>query len=129
IMLQQTQVDRVIPYFERFTARFPDFAALAAAPRAAVIQLWARLGYNRRAAQLHELARLVVERHGGQLPADAATLRALPGIGPYTAGAILSIAFGPDEPALDTNVRRVVARYAFEHEPSPVALREAARDL
>src|SRR5689334_19848011 len=107
IMLQQTQVDRVIPYFEQFTTRFPDFAALAAAPRADVIRLWAGLGYNRRAVQLHELARIVVERHDGELPSDREALRALPGIGPYTAGAILSIAFGQDEPALDTNVRRV----------------------
>jgi A/G-specific adenine glycosylase len=129
IMLQQTQVDRVIPYFERFVARFPDFKALAAAPRADVIQLWAGLGYNRRAAQLHELARLVVERHGGELPPDAEALRKLPGIGPYTVGAVLSIAFGQDEPALDTNVRRVVARYAFESDPTPRALQQAAHEL
>jgi A/G-specific adenine glycosylase len=129
VMLQQTQVDRVIPYFERFVARFPGFAALAAAPRADVIQLWAGLGYNRRAAQLHELARCVVEEHAGDLPADATALAALPGIGPYTVGALLSIAFGQDAPALDTNVRRVVARYCFEDEPSPAELRKAAQDL
>jgi A/G-specific adenine glycosylase len=129
VMLQQTQVDRVIPYFERFVTRFPDFAALAAAPRADVIQLWAGLGYNRRAAQLHELARRAVEEHAGDLPADAAALAALPGIGPYTVGALLSIAFGQDAPALDTNVRRVVARYCFEDEPTPPELRQAAQDL
>jgi A/G-specific adenine glycosylase len=127
IMLQQTQVDRVIPYFEAFTARFSGFEALAAAPRSEVIQLWAGLGYNRRAVHLHELARAVVERHGGQLPADREALLALPGIGPYTAGAILSIAFGQDEPALDTNVRRVIARFAFPEPPSEREIAEAAR--
>ena len=129
IMLQQTQVDRVVPYFEEFTARFPDFNALAEASRADVIRLWAGLGYNRRAVQLHELARIVVARYRGELPADRAALLALPGIGPYTAGAILSIAFGKDEPALDTNVRRVVGRVAFADPPSPAALTAAATQL
>ena len=128
-MLQQTQVDRVIPYFQRFVAQFPDFEALAAAPRADVIHVWAGLGYNRRAVQLHELARIVVERHGGELPRDADALRRLPGIGPYTVGAVLSIAFGQDEPALDTNVRRVVARYLFEEEPDAKTLSAATRAL
>ncbi|MEA2642398.1 MAG: A/G-specific adenine glycosylase [Chloroflexota bacterium] len=129
IMLQQTQVDRVIPYFERFTERFPDFATLAVAPRADVIRLWAGLGYNRRAVQLHELARTVMETHAGELPADRAALLALPGIGPYTAGAILSIAFGQDEPALDTNVRRVIGRVAFAAPLGPAALSAAASRL
>jgi A/G-specific adenine glycosylase len=129
VMLQQTQVDRVIPYFERFTEQFPSFDALAAAQRSEVILAWAGLGYNRRAAQLHELAAAVVERHGGQLPADRASLLALPGIGPYTAGALLSIAFGMDEPALDTNVARVVRRYAFDAPPGIAAVREAAHAL
>jgi A/G-specific adenine glycosylase len=129
IMLQQTQVDRVIPYFERFTTQFPTFAVLAAAPRADVIRAWAGLGYNRRAVQLHELAAVVVARHGGKLPADRAALLALPGIGPYTAGALLSIAFGKDEPALDTNVARVVGRYAFASPPRIPEVRAAAQAL
>src|SRR5581483_3414306 len=113
IMLQQTQVDRVVPYFAAFMARFPDFKALAEAPRADVIRAWAGLGYNRRAVHLHLLAHEVVERYGSELPVDRQALLGLPGIGPYTAGAILSIAFGQDEPALDTNVRRVVSRVAY----------------
>jgi A/G-specific adenine glycosylase len=128
-MLQQTQVDRVIPYYERFTEQFPTFTALAAAPRADVIRAWAGLGYNRRAAQLHELAAAVVERHDGELPSDRRALLALPGIGPYTAGALLSIAFGQDEPALDTNVMRVVRRYCFDALPDSEQLRDAARTL
>jgi A/G-specific adenine glycosylase len=128
-MLQQTQVDRVIPYFQRFTEQFPSFAALAAAPRGDVIRAWAGLGYNRRAVQLHELAAVIVERHAGRLPADRAALLALPGIGPYTAGALLSIAFGQDEPALDTNVARVVRRYAFDAPAGVGSVRAAARAL
>ncbi len=128
-MLQQTQVDRVIPYFERFTEQFPSLAALAAASRADVIRAWAGLGYNRRAVKLHELAQAVVARHGGQLPADRAALLALPGIGPYTAGALLSMAFGQDEPALDTNVARVVARYNFNAPVRPADVQAAARRM
>ena len=129
LLLQQTQVDRVIPYFERFTTRFPSFEALAAAPRAEVIRLWSGLGYNRRAVHLHETARIVVERYGGQLPADRQELQSLPGIGPYTASALLSIAFGCAELAADTNVRRVVSRYAFDQPTSERALEAAARKL
>jgi A/G-specific adenine glycosylase len=128
-MLQQTQVDRVIPYFERFLELFPSFVTLAAAPRADVIRAWAGLGYNRRPVQLHELAAAVIERHGGRLPSDRQALLALPGIGPYTAGALLSIAFGQDVPALDTNVMRVVRRYAFTTAPSTAVLRDAAQEL
>jgi A/G-specific adenine glycosylase len=113
LMLQQTQVDRVVPYFERFMAQFPSFEALAAASRADVIRLWSGLGYNRRAVHLHEAARLVVDRHSGRLPSDRESLEALPGIGPYTAGAVLSMAFGQNEAAPDTNVRRVIGRYAL----------------
>ncbi|MBM2810325.1 MAG: HhH-GPD family protein [Chloroflexi bacterium] len=128
-MLQQTQVDRVVPYYEAFVERFPSFEALAQAQRADVIRIWGGLGYNRRAVHLHELARVVVERHGGELPSDRRQLLALPGIGPYTAGALLSIGFGQDEPALDTNVRRVVARYAFSGAPNPSDLEWAAAYL
>ena len=129
LMLQQTQVDRVIPYFERFVARFPSLRALAQAPRAEVIQLWSGLGYNRRAVHLHEAAKLVVERHEGDLPADRAALEALPGIGPYTAGALLSIAFGRNEPAPDTNVRRVIGRYVMSGPATAQTVAGAARQL
>jgi len=110
IMLQQTRVEAVIPYFERFLTAFPDVAELAAAPLEQVLKSWEGLGYYSRARHLHQAARVVVERHGGQLPADAAALLQLPGIGLYTAGAIASIAFGQPEPAVDGNVLRVTAR-------------------
>src|SRR5205823_8512178 len=129
LMLQQTQVDRVVPYFERFVARFPTFEALAGGPRAEVIRLWSGLGYNRRAVNLHQAAAIVVERHDGELPAERAALEAVPGIGPYAAGAILSIAFGHDEVAPDTNVRRVIGRYALGGSPTARAADEAARQL
>jgi len=109
-MLQQTQVERVIPLFERFVASFPDFAALAAASRADVVRAWKGLGYNSRAVRLHELARAIRERYGGRLPADEAALRALPGVGPYTASAIRAFAFQADALAVDTNVRRIAER-------------------
>jgi A/G-specific adenine glycosylase len=129
LMLQQTQVDRVVPYFERFIAELPSFAALARAPRADVIRLWSGLGYNRRAVHLHEAARLVVERHHGMLPADRQALEALPGIGPYTAGAVLSIAFGKNEAAPDTNVRRVIGRYALGGEALDQSVDAAVKRL
>jgi len=110
IMLQQTQVRTVIPYYERFLASFPDVASLAAADEEEVLAVWSGLGYYRRARALHAGARVVLERHAGILPGDAAALRMLPGIGRYTAGAIASIAFGQPEPVLDGNVRRVLSR-------------------
>jgi A/G-specific adenine glycosylase len=110
IMLQQTQVRTVLPYYERFLERFPDVASLAAANEEEVLAAWSGLGYYRRARALHAGARLLLERHSGVLPGDAETLRTLPGIGRYTAGAIASIAFGRPEPVLDGNVRRVLAR-------------------
>jgi A/G-specific adenine glycosylase len=110
IMLQQTQVTTVLPYYDAFLARFPDVAALAAATEDEVLAQWTGLGYYRRARSLHRGAREVVARHDGVLPADAEGLRALPGIGRYTAGAIASIAFDKPEPILDGNVRRVLAR-------------------
>jgi A/G-specific adenine glycosylase len=113
IMLQQTQVDRVIPKYHAFLAAFPTLAALAQAPTADVIRLWAGLGYNRRAVNLQRAARVIVEQHGGQFPQDVAALRALPGIGPYTAGAIACFAFEQDVAFLDTNIRRVVRRVCF----------------
>ena len=110
MMLQQTQVATVVPYFERWLAQFPDVNALAAAPLDAVLKAWEGLGYYARARNLHRAAQIVAAQHGGQLPGDRAALLALPGIGAYTAGAILSLAFGRPEPVLDGNVRRVLCR-------------------
>ncbi|MFM8290964.1 MAG: A/G-specific adenine glycosylase [Planctomycetia bacterium] len=110
IMLQQTQVERVKEFFTRFIARFPDVRALAAAREPEVLRLWEGLGYYRRARQLHAAAKVIVAEHGGEFPQSAAELRALPGIGRYTAGAIASIAFGAREPIVEANSRRVIAR-------------------
>lgn len=110
IMLQQTRVDTVIPYFRRFLARFPDPAALAAAPLRDVLKLWEGLGYYSRARQIHKTAHLLVRDHGGKLPADPAQLAALPGLGPYTTAAVASFAFGHPLAVLDGNVIRVFAR-------------------
>lgn len=111
IMLQQTRVDTAIPYFNRFVERFPTVRDLAEAPEAEVLKLWEGLGYYSRARNLQEAARQVVERHGGRLPADRDALASLKGIGPYTVGAILSIAFNVPEPAVDGNVMRVLSRF------------------
>ena len=110
IMLQQTQVQVVIPYFERFVAALPDLPALARAPLDEVLALWSGLGYYARARNLHAAARLCVQQHGGDLPRDLAALMALPGIGRSTAGAILAQAWGDRHPILDGNVKRVLAR-------------------
>jgi A/G-specific adenine glycosylase len=110
VMLQQTQVDRVIPKYESFLDRFPTLQSLAAAPVDEVIRIWSGLGYNRRAVNLHRAARAVVERHGGVMPETVDELRALPGIGPYTAGAIACFAFEQDVGFIDTNIRRVLHR-------------------
>jgi A/G-specific adenine glycosylase len=111
IMLQQTQVATVIPYFERFMARFPSLPELAAAPLDDVLQHWSGLGYYARARNLHKAAHAVVEEHAGELPQDLEALCALPGIGRSTAGAILSLACGQVQPILDGNVKRVLCRY------------------
>ncbi|MGH2409789.1 MAG: A/G-specific adenine glycosylase, partial [Chloroflexota bacterium] len=110
VMLQQTQVDRVLPKYGEFLTRFPTIADLAAAPVSEVIRAWKGLGYNLRAIRLHRIAQQVVARHGSELPGTAAGLLALEGIGPYTAGAVACFAFGLPEPVLDTNVRRVLGR-------------------
>jgi len=112
IMLQQTRVETVIPYFLSFTDRFPDVLALATAPTDEVLHLWSGLGYYARARNLHQAAQLLVERHGGELPAEMGALEALPGLGRSTAAAILAQAFGQPEAILDGNVRRVLARHA-----------------
>jgi A/G-specific adenine glycosylase len=110
IMLQQTRVEAVIPYFERFVKRFPDIRALASAREEEVLELWSGLGYYRRARSLHAAARVLVVRHDGKFPEDERDMLAIPGIGRYTAGAIRSIALGLRAPILDGNVTRVLAR-------------------
>jgi A/G-specific adenine glycosylase len=110
VMLQQTQVETVRPYWERWMARFPDVAALAAAPEQAVLKAWEGLGYYSRARNLRRAAQAVLERHGGRLPGRVEDLRALPGIGRYTAGAIVSIGFDRPAPLVDGNVSRVLGR-------------------
>ncbi len=110
VMLQQTQVDRVVPYYERFVAEFSAPAVCARVRPAEVVRLWSGLGYNRRALNLHRAAVTVVRQHGGTLPAEDAALRALPGVGPYTARAVRSFAFAHDVAAVDTNALRVLAR-------------------
>lgn len=122
VMLQQTQVDRVVPYYEAFLAQFPDVQALAGASTADVITAWAGLGYNRRAVNLQRTARYVVTELGDEFPETPAELIALPGIGPYTAGAIACFAFEQDTAFMDTNIRRVLHRvFAGVDAPKPTA--------
>src|SRR5581483_10690817 len=113
IMLQQTQVERVIPKYRQFLRAYPSLRALAAADVADVRQIWYPLGYNIRPVRLHAIACEAVARYGGRLPDDGEALRALPGVGRYTAGALLSFAYGRDAAVLDTNVRRVLGRVFF----------------
>jgi A/G-specific adenine glycosylase len=127
IMLQQTTIKAVMPYFARFTARWPNVHALAAAPLDDVLKLWAGLGYYARARHLHACAKVVVERHGGCLPQSEAALAALPGIGPYTAAAIAAIAFDAPAAAVDGNVERVVARLFAITEELPGAKAQIRR--
>jgi A/G-specific adenine glycosylase len=132
IMLQQTTVRAVAPYYTRFLSRWNDVHALAAAPLAEVLKVWAGLGYYARARNLHACARAVVERHGGAFPSDEAALRALPGIGAYTAAAIAAIAYDAPASPVDGNIERVVARLFAVTEPLPAAkpeLRLIARKL
>ena len=110
IMLQQTRVAAVIGYFERFMTALPTISALAQADEDQLMKLWQGLGYYNRARNLQKAARQILERHGGEMPADYDQIRALAGIGDYTAGAIASIAFGIPVPAVDGNVLRVLAR-------------------
>ena len=121
IMLQQTTVKTVAPYYLRFLERWPDVAGLAASPLADVLKAWAGLGYYARARNLHACARTVVERHGGCFPGDPAALATLPGVGPYTAAAIAAIAFGKRATPVDGNVERVVARLFAIEAPLPGA--------
>ena len=109
-MLQQTRTVTAEGYYERFLQRFPDVRSLAEAPEEEVLKLWEGLGYYSRARNLLKAARVVSDQYGGQFPADAALLRKLPGVGPYTAAAVASIAFGLPEPAIDGNLTRVLTR-------------------
>ena len=124
VMLQQTQVDRVIPVYHAFLRRFPTFESLADAPAGEVIRAWAGMGYNRRALNLQRAAQAVVERHGGALPTDPKALRSLPGVGEYTANALACFAQGRQVAVVDTNVRRVLGRVF--HWPSTPLDREVA---
>ncbi len=124
MMLQQTQVEMVIPYFHRFLARFPTIGDLAAAPLGDVLKLWEGLGYYARARNLHKAAQIIVADLHGEWPRTVAGLTALPGIGRYTAGAIASIAFDVDAPVLDGNVIRVLCRlFAIEGDPKDAKVR------
>lgn len=110
IMLQQTRVEAVKPYYERFMKRLPDIPSLAMAPEDELLKLWEGLGYYNRARNLQKAAVRIMEQHGGEMPSDYEELLALPGIGSYTAGAIASIAFGAPQPAVDGNVLRILSR-------------------
>ena len=133
-MLQQTQVATVVGYFDRFVKEFPSVATLAAADERQVLRLWQGLGYYRRARHLHQAARRIVADFDGRIPSEPATLLSLPGVGRYTAGAVASIAFGRQEPVLDGNVSRVLARWFAVRSPidEPATIRilwDLARSL
>ena len=131
IMLQQTRVEAVLPYYERFLRELPDIPALASAPEEQLLKLWEGLGYYSRVRNLQKAAREVCGRYGGRLPRDYEAIRALPGIGEYTAGAICSIAFGLPTPAVDGNVLRVVCRVTGDETPveSPALRRRCRQEL
>lgn len=113
LMLQQTQVDRVVPFYRAFLARFPSFEVLARARGASVLKVWQGLGYNRRALMLRRCAKKVVSSHGGELPDSFDELVELPGLGAYTAGAVLAFAFNKPHPMIETNIRRVYIHHFF----------------
>lgn len=129
VMAQQTQAARAAEAWTRFMTVFPTPAALAAASPADVLRAWRGLGYNRRAIALQRAARVIVDEHGGMVPADLAALRRLSGIGPYTARAVAALAFGRRVGAVDTNVRRVLGRAFFDGTPDSKALQELADTL
>jgi A/G-specific adenine glycosylase len=120
VMLQQTQITTVLDrgYYDRWLSRFPDIQTLAIASEADVLSAWEGLGYYRRARNLQKLAQIILQDHGGHFPTDPATIRSLPGIGPYTAGAVSSFAFGLNEPIVDGNVARVLSR--LDNDATPI---------
>lgn len=123
--MQQTQVDTIIPYYARFLEKYPDIETLARAPLPDILKVWENMGYYRRAHCLHQAAGIIVTRYGGSLPDTWDDLIRLPGVGTYTAGAILSIAFGRPVAAVDGNVRRVICRlFAIEHDPDRPEVRK-----
>jgi A/G-specific adenine glycosylase len=113
VMLQQTQVERVIPYYHEFLKRFPDVRTLATASLSQVLRAWQGLGYNRRAKMLHQAAKAVMEKYEGRMPKRAEELRTLPGVGPYTAGAIAAFAYNEDVLLIETNIRTAVTHHFF----------------
>jgi A/G-specific adenine glycosylase len=130
VMLQQTQVATVIPFYERFLKQFPDVAALAAAPDSALMKAWEGLGYYARARNLRAAAQTIVREHGGKLPVSMDALLKLPGFGPYTAAAVASIAFGADSAAVDGNVIRVLARvFAIDADVRQMATRRRLQQI
>jgi A/G-specific adenine glycosylase len=129
VMLQQTRVETVLPYYARWLERFPTLQALADAPLDDVLKAWEGLGYYSRARNFHRAVREVVERHAGRVPSDPVAFRALPGVGRYTAGAVMSIAFGQALPLVDGNVRRVFARWMDDPAPAADALWRMAAEL
>jgi A/G-specific adenine glycosylase len=128
-MLQQTPVKRVLPVYERWMAEWPTPADLAAVAPGEAVRAWGRLGYPRRALRLHAAAAAIVAEHGGAVPSSPAALRALPGVGDYTAAAVATFAFGQRHPVLDTNVRRVLARALGGVELPPTSVTRAEREL
>jgi A/G-specific adenine glycosylase len=129
IMLQQTPVARVMPVYDAWVSRWPRPADLAAEPPGEAIRAWGRLGYPRRAVRLHAAAAAITERYDGEVPSDYTALRTLPGVGDYTASAVLAFAFGRSQPVLDTNVRRVLARVVTGAELAPPAVTVAETRL
>jgi A/G-specific adenine glycosylase len=128
-MLQQTPVARVLPVHATWLERWPAPADLAAEPTGEAVRMWGRLGYPRRALRLHAAATAIVAEHGGEVPTSHVALRALPGVGDYTAAAIASFAFGQRHVVLDTNVRRVLARVVRGEELPPVSVTRAEREV
>ena len=134
VMMQQTQMDRGVQYFLRWMERFPDVAAVAAAPEEDLLKAWEGLGYYRRARNIQAAARVIMERHGGNFPTSYADILALPGVGPYTAGAIASTAYNEEVPCVDGNVERVLSRVfdidtPVKEEPAKSRIRELAQAL
>ncbi len=134
VMLQQTQMERGVAYFQRWMQRFPSIAHVASASEEAILHAWEGLGYYSRARNIHKAAKIIVQKHGGIFPHNLQDIHALPGIGPYTAGAIASIAFGYELPCIDANVERVLARVfdldsPVKQEPAASRIRALALEL